>query len=167
MKLLIHDLKEEAFNSNMLTSTDGVKVISEDSTIHNCIGCFGCWVKTPAACVIRDKYGDMGEILSKSETVTIISKCFYGGFSPFIKNVLDRSISYVHPYFEIRKGEMHHKRRYDNPFNLQVIFYGENITEKEKQTAVKLVEANSVNLECKVQGISFIKSLAELEGITT
>lgn len=166
MKLIIHDFEKEAFNSNMLTSTDDIKIISEDSPIHNCIGCFGCWIKTPAVCVIRDKYGDMGGILSKCDTVTIISKCFYGGFSPFIKNVLDRSISYVHPYFIIKNGEMHHRRRYDNNINLQVIFYGESITEKEKQTAAKLVEANSVNLHCNVQRITFIKNLAEMEGLT-
>jgi multimeric flavodoxin WrbA len=166
MKLVIHDLEKEAFSSNMLAATDDIKIISEDSPIHNCIGCFGCWVKTPAVCVIRDKYGDMGEILSKCDTVTIISKCFYGGFSPFVKNVVDRSISFVLPYFIIKNGEMHHKTRYDNHFNLQVIFYGEDITDKEKQTATKLAEANSVNLHCKDYSISFVKNLAEMEGLT-
>jgi len=166
MKLLILDLGKEDFSSIMSNSTDDTKIITDDGTIHNCIGCFGCWIKTPAICVIRDKYGDMGEILSKSERVTIISKCFYGGFSPFIKNVLDRSISYVHPYFEIRNGEMHHKRRYENHFELHVIFYGENITEKEKQTAIKLVEANSVNFNCSSHEISFVKNIAEVEGLT-
>lgn len=166
MKLLIHDLGKEAFSSDMQTSVDGKKIISEDSEIHNCIGCFGCWIKTPAVCVIRDKYGDMGEILSKCDTVTIISKCFYGGFSPFIKNVMDRSIPYVHPYFVKRNGEMHHRPRYENQFNLKVIFYGENITEKEKQTAIKLVKANSVNLNCNLQEISFAKNIREVEGLT-
>lgn len=165
MKLIIHDLEKEGLSNNTLTSTEDVKIITEDSIIHNCIGCFGCWVKTPAVCVIRDKYGDMGEILSKCDTVTIISKCFYGGFSPFIKNVLDRSISYIHPYFIIKNGEMHHKPRYDKHFNLKVIFYGENITEKEKQTAVKLVEANSVNLHCSLHNVSFVKSISEMEGL--
>jgi multimeric flavodoxin WrbA len=166
MKLLIHDIEQEALSSNMLAETDDIKIISEDSPIHNCIGCFGCWVKTPAACVIRDKYGDMGEILSKCEKVTIISKCLYGGFSPFVKSVMDRSISFVLPYFMIKNGEMHHRTRYDNHFNLEVIFYGEDITEKEKQTAMKLAEANSINLHCKDYRISFVKNLSELEELT-
>lgn len=166
MKLLILDFEKEGFSSIMPNSTDCIKIITDDGTIHNCIGCFGCWIKTPAVCVIRDKYGDMGEILSKCDMVTIISKCFYGGFSPFIKNVLDGSISYVHPYFEIRNGEMHHRRRYENHFDLQVIFYGENITEKEKQTAIKLVEANSVNFNCNRHEVSFVKNIAEMEGLT-
>ena len=166
MKLLIHDFGKQALSSNLLTSTDDLKIISEDSIIHNCIGCFGCWIKTPAVCVIHDNYETMGKILSKCDTVTIISKCFYGGFSPFVKNILDRSISYVLPYFIIKNGEMHHKPRYDNHFNLQVVFYGENITEKEKQTAIKLVEANSINLHCSFHNVSFVKNISEMEELT-
>lgn len=121
------------------------------------------WVKTPAACVIRDKYGDMGEYLSKSDELVIISECCYGGFSPFVKNVLDRSISYIHPYFIIKNGEMHHKRRYKNKIKLKVLFYGGNITDREKQTAEKLVKANSINLHCKTYSVSFIENIMEVE----
>lgn len=166
MKLLIHDLGENDFSSIFPKLDDSIKVISDDGTIHNCIGCFGCWIKTPASCVIHDKYSDMGELLSKCDTLIIISKCYYGGFSPFVKNVLDRSISYCHPYFVIRNGEMHHRRRYENHFNLQVTFYGENIAENEKQTAKKLIEANSINLDCNDCSVSFVESIADMGGIT-
>lgn len=60
MKLLIHDLKTEEFEKLNPGPSDEMLVISDDGSIHNCIGCFGCWVKTPGACVIRDKYGNMG-----------------------------------------------------------------------------------------------------------
>ena len=142
MKLLIHDLEIKDFEKLFPNLLNETMIISDNKMIHHCIGCFGCWIKTPAACVIRDKYGDMGEYLSKCKEVIIISKCCYGGFSPFVKNVLDRSISYVHPYFVIKNGEMHHRRRYKNHIDMQVWFYGKNITEKEKQTAQKLVKAN-------------------------
>ena len=88
MKLLIHDLKDEEVKEVFPSVLEDIKIISDDGTIHACIGCFGCWVKTPAACIIRDKYGDMGEYLSKCQELIIISKCFYGEFSPFIKNVV-------------------------------------------------------------------------------
>jgi multimeric flavodoxin WrbA len=164
MKLLIHDLESKDFQKLFPNPLDETMVISDDGTIHHCIGCFGCWINTPAACVIRDKYGDMGEYLSKCKEVIIISKCCYGGFSPFVKNILDRSISYVHPYFVIRNGEMHHRRRYKNHIDMKVWFYGENIREKEKQTAGKLVKANSINLYCDVSRVSFIHSIEEMEG---
>ena len=124
---------------------------------------FGCWIKTPAVCIIRDKYGDMGEYLSKCKKLIIISKCCYGGFSPFVKNVLDRSISYVHPYFKIKNGEMHHKRRYKNKIDLHIIFYGEKLTENEKSTASRLVKANSINLDCNESKVTFVRDIKEME----
>jgi len=163
MKLLIHDLESKDFKKIFPNHLDDTIIISDDGTIHHCIGCFGCWIKTPAACVIRDKYGDMGEYLSKCQEVILISKSYYGGFSPFVKNVLDRSISYIHPYFVIRNGEMHHRRRYKNHMDMRVWFYGENITEKEKQTSKKLVKANSINLDCHVSSISFVNSIEKME----
>ena len=165
MKLLIHDLEEE-FKELLPKTVDNMTVVSEENAIQNCIGCFGCWIKTPSACVIRDKCGDMGEYLSKCDEVIIISKCFYGGFSPFVKNVLDRSISYLHPYFEIRNKEMHHRRRYNNHFNLKVCFYGGNITEQEKQTAEKLIQANAMNLDCSAEKVTFVQDIAGIKEFT-
>ncbi|MBV4417836.1 flavodoxin family protein [Clostridium tyrobutyricum] len=164
MKLLIHDLKADDLKKIFSNILDDMIIISDDGTIHNCIGCFGCWIKTPAACVIHDKYKDMGEYLSKCSDVIIISECYYGGFSPFVKNVLDRSISYLHPYFIIKNGEMHHRRRYNNNINMQVYFYGKNITERERQTAKKLVKANSINLHCIVDRVKFIRNIFEMKG---
>lgn len=163
MKLLIHDFDREEFAKIMPEPGIDIKVITNNGKIQNCIGCFGCWVKTPGACVIQDEYGDMGADLGHSSELIIVSQCFYGGYSPFVKNVLDRSISYIHPYFEIRNGEMHHKRRYDQSFDLTVWFYGE-VSEKEKRTAEKLIRANVVNLNCQNVKVSFVREPAELEG---
>ncbi|WP_446897114.1 flavodoxin family protein [Clostridium sp. LBM24168] len=164
MKLLIHDLEINEFEKAFFNLSDEVKVVSKDSMIHHCIGCFGCWVKTPARCVIRDKYSDMGEYLSKCRNFIIISRCCYGGYSPFVKNILDRSISYLHPYFVMKNGEMHHRRRYDNRMDMKVWFYGEDITEKEKCTAQKLVRANSINLACSANEVTFIHDINEMKG---
>ena len=164
MRLIIHDLKEEDFKRLFPNLLNDVIIISNNGNIHHCTGCFGCWVKTPATCVIRDGYEDMGKHLSKCKQLIIISKCCYGGFSPFVKNILDRSISYMHPDFVIKNGEMHHKRRYKNIIDLNVYFYGENIAEKEKETAQKLVKSNSFNLDCNAGRVSFFKSIKEMEG---
>lgn len=163
MKLLIHDLTKEDFNKLFPNLGNDIVLVSNDAPIHNCIGCFGCWIKTPAACVIRDNYGDMGELISKCDEIHIISQCLYGGFSHFIKNVLDRSISYVHPYFVIRNGEMHHRVRYSKRVGLKVWFYGEDITDKEEDTAKKLVKANAINLNTLDNTVSFFKCLKEME----
>jgi len=163
VKVLIHDLKEDDFNELFPSVRNDVVVISNNAPIHNCIGCFGCWIKTPAACVIRDKYGDMGELMSKCEEMHIISECYYGGLSPFTKNVFDRSISYIHPFFVLRKGEMHHRPRYKKRINLKIWFYGSDITNNEKETAKKLVAANALNINAVESSVSFCNNLQDME----
>jgi len=164
MRLIIHDLKSEEFEKLFPNGLEDTSVISDDGSIHNCIGCFGCWLKTPGACVIRDKYGDMGEYLSKCDEVIIISECVYGGFSPFVKNVVDRSISYILPFFKINNGEMHHQKRYENKVNMKVWFYGNKITGREKETAKGIVKANCINLYWDISNISFANNIEEMEG---
>lgn len=177
--MIIHDLSKEQEKkvlSNLriqellpksASSNDTEEmIVSDNGTIRNCVGCFGCWIKTPGACIIRDDYGDMGELLAKSSELLVISRCCYGGFSPFVKNVFDRSISYVHPKFTIRKGEMHHRFRYPRSFDLKVVFYGEEITETEKETARKLMEANVVNFGGRAPQVIFLKTEELMEGMS-
>ena len=162
MNILIHDLSNVKFQSLFPETYKDVYIISDTGKIRPCIGCFGCWIKTPGKCVLKDGYDNMGELLSKTENVTIISRCFYGCYSPFVKNVLDRSIPYLLPFFKIKNNETHHKRRYQNNMQFTVHFYGEKITTEEKETAKKLVKANSHNFYVKNYQISFSNSLEEL-----
>lgn len=145
MNLIIHDLTDEEFRSLFSHVRSDTKIISDNGKIQSCIGCFGCWIKTPGECVLRDGYENMGELLSRTEHLIVISRCCFGGYSPFIKNVLDRSISYLLPFFKTVGGETHHKPRYKKDLSLSVYFYGKNLSEAEIQTANKLVKANSVN----------------------
>lgn len=165
MKLIIYDGQEEGILERRSDPTEERIIIADDGSIRNCIGCFGCWIKTPGACIIPDKYDNMGELFSKCEELLIVSQCFYGGFSPFVKNVLDRSISYIHPDFVMRNGEMHHKRRYSNRISISVWFYGEHITEQEKQTAKKLVEANRFNFDATINKVSFVRDVSQVGGL--
>ena len=162
MNLIIHDLSKEQWEALAFPLKEETKIIDNSGKIKKCMGCFGCWLKTPGRCVILDEYQRMGELAAKAEELTIISKCSFGSYSSFVKNVLDRSISYVLPFFEIREGEMHHRKRYDNQFLMRVIFYGSNITEEEKETAKELVKANAVNLHGKVKEVLFVESAEKI-----
>lgn len=162
MNILIHDLSNEQFRSLFPKANNHVHIISDNGTIRHCIGCFGCWIKTPGRCVLKDGYDNMGELLSRCEKLTIISRCVYGCYSPFVKNVLDRSIPWLLPFFKIRNNETHHKSRYQNNMQLAVHFYGENITKEERETAKKLVKANCANFNVKDYEISFSNSVDKL-----
>lgn len=157
---MIHDLKD--LDEGIVLNTHGeLTVISNDGKIRPCICCFDCWIKTPGQCAAHDKYNNMGLLLSKTEKLIIISQCFYGSYSPFVHNVLDRSISYMLPYFMINNEETHHVNRYDNYFNLSAHFYGK-ISEKEKETARKLVKANGVNFFARKTEAYFYETSEEI-----
>ena len=162
MNLIIHDLSKEQWDALAFPLKEETKIIDNSGKIKKCMGCFGCWLKTPGRCVIPDEYQRMGELAAKAVELTIISKCSFGSYSSFVKNVLDRSISYVLPFFEIREGEMHHRKRYDNQFLMRVIFYGSDITEEEKETAKELVKANAANLHGKVKEVLFVESAEKI-----
>lgn len=165
MRVIIHDLRADQWIETGYQAKGEDIVISDNGDNHFCVGCFGCWFKTPGRCVIKDSYQKMGEYLSMADELIIISKCSFGSYSSFVKNVLDRSISYVSPYFEVRAGEMHHQARYDNEIQFTAIFYGDDITEGEKETASNLVKANALNLNGKIGKVSFVDSPAAVGGI--
>lgn len=160
MKLIITDIE------NFHLPVEGeYKVINPRGEIHPCVGCFGCWVKTPGKCVLHDGYEGTGSDMGKCTELILISRCYYGSVSPFVKTVQDRAISYIHPDFVIRKGEMHHKRRYKNIIRLSAYLYGENMTDAEKETARELLKANAENYDGHLKDVFFYRSAEELEGV--
>ena len=81
------------------------KIIKPQGNIHHCIGCFGCWIKTPGKCVIHDSYECTGVDMSKCTELILICQCYYGSVSPFVKTVQDRAISYIQrPCYDAQDG---------------------------------------------------------------
>ena len=131
-----------------------------------CKGCFGCWLKTPARCVMSDRLETVGSQLLQAERLTIVSKCCYGGFSPAVKKILDRCIPGVTPFFVTKRSnhgtkEQHHAPRYTNRMKLTVWFYGA-LDEEEKRIARELVCANGLNYWAEEIDVSFVDNPAEV-----
>lgn len=160
MKLILHDLNEEQLKISGFDSLpkDTYQFVNSLEIDKYCIGCFGCWLKTPGTCVIKDKFQHMGELLSVVDELIIVTKATFGSYSSSVKNVLDRSISYVQPFFEKRNGEMHHKERYHKNLIISAIFYGQDITDDEKETSKNIVKANGINLNGTVGFVHFATS---------
>ena len=79
-----------------------------------------------------------------------------------LKKIIERSISFVEPFFTIRNGEIHHKVRIDKKINFKVYFNGENITEEDKKIATRFVEANMNNLNTNYPEIYFYNDYKEI-----
>jgi multimeric flavodoxin WrbA len=162
MNLLIHDLNEEEWKE-ISADYDGWEIISDNGTIKPCVGCFGCWIKEPGQCVINDGYEKMGALIHKADEVTVISRYTYGGFSSFIKNVFDRSIGWVLPYFEVYQNEMHHKKRYPEDKQFTFIFRGSGLTEDDKKNADAYVRAVCRNLRGYVKAIKYEECMEQAD----
>lgn len=157
MEIIIHDLPGEKLKK-IYKNTDNSLIISDNKKIKSCMGCFYCWTKNPGECRIKDSYDNLAELYSKAQKIIIISRCCYGSYSPFIKNILDRSIPYLLPFFKIKNKEMHHTVRYKKKFYFDVYFYGENISDEEKKIAKNMVKANCINLNVDNFNISFLEN---------
>jgi multimeric flavodoxin WrbA len=161
MNILVHDRQDLDKVKLIKNNAEETIIISDNGNIIPCICCFGCWIKTPGQCVINDGYENMGELLSKCNQLIIISQCFYGCYSPFVKNVLDRSVCpYQLPYFIKKNKETRHPKRYKNNISLSIHFYG-NVSGNEKETAGRFVN----KMYFHKTDIIFHGSFDEIQGV--
>ncbi len=111
-----------------------------------CIGCFGCWIKTPGICIYKQDRGD--EYLRQvfdADYLLVISRITWGGFSTSIKFYIDRLPPLLHPYFRRFNGEMHHRLRYKTMPVLLSVGYGAD-SDDETGTYKKFIDSFSDNL---------------------
>lgn len=164
MNVLLHDLSLENANHYLsINDKSSLQIVCmSDKPPVKCVGCFGCWIKNPGECIMKDGYNHMGEYFGNCEKIIIVTSSRYGEFSVFIKNIIDRSISTVHPYFVKRNGEMHHKLRYNNRPSFNVICYSDDLSGDEKETFEERVKAASVNLGAKEYSVTFTNGLKEI-----
>lgn len=148
---VIHD------TNNLSNSDDNVYVFSALNKYAVCKGCFDCWLKTPGKCSMKDSVYGLSDYLAQTEVLTIITRCEYGGYSKEVKGVVDRLIAFNLPFFKKLNNELHHKPRYDNKLMLNVVFYGDDITEEERQTAINYVNATALNFNVSSVDIKFCK----------
>jgi hypothetical protein len=101
--------------SDELTS-DGHTVTSfelREMDISYCIGCFGCWVKSPGECRSEDESRIVSRAYINSDFVLYASPVIMGFYSALLKKVTDKFIQLVEPYMEFVDGESRHLARYD------------------------------------------------------
>lgn len=146
MKVIVHDLREKSWQELGLKLGKKDVVISEDG---NCMG------------------GDIGGLMGSCSQLVLISRCVYGGFSPFVQGVLERYRKYFGPFLEMRHGQTRYevKSANRNTFGMVCCFYGVNITPREEQAARILSVSDGISLQARGVKIAFYDTVDKLKGI--
>ncbi|MCW4005563.1 MAG: flavodoxin family protein [Candidatus Bathyarchaeota archaeon] len=113
---------ETALCSQLRRSGWAVELIKlREKQIAECLGCFGCWIKTPGECVIDDYGRETTKKVVQSDLLIWVTPITFGGYSSELKKAIDRIIPMLMPYFESYHGEIHHQMRYEKSPKLIVI----------------------------------------------
>ena len=75
MKLIVSDRHLEILE---LEGSSIQWVDMSHTKITNCVGCYGCWTKTPGKCVIRDDAVRIYPSIAESDHLMYVSKIKYG-----------------------------------------------------------------------------------------
>lgn len=114
--------------------------------IGPCVGCFGCWVKTPGKCVIRDDACRVYPYLAKSTRLLLVSRIRYGSYDTVMKTMLERAIPIQQAFLRLVQGEILHKMRDVAPKEATILGYGA-LSERERQVFSHMAHRNARNLQ--------------------
>jgi len=154
MKILLLDgsCKDENYNDRLFqvahhtlqASGHNLKTYDlSQLTIAPCLGCFGCWIKTPGECIIHDDGRLIAKELMQNDVVVFFTPIVFGGYSSELKKALDRFIPNILPFFRIHQNEIHHVPRYSCYPDL--IFLG-TLTEKDQSLEHTFYQLNQRNV---------------------
>lgn len=130
-----------------------------------CMGCFGCWVKSPGECVIKDMAEKINEAYINSEVVVYLCPVVFGQFSANMKNVLDRWIPNILPFFKRRAdGSTIHPARYHNYPRQIMIAYGHE-SEEDAQLFADISRKHRNAVDILIYHDSVAELQKELENI--
>ena len=164
-RLILHDLDAETAN-NLFKDVNNARFFCANKKMAPCRGWYSCWLQTPGLCVMHDGVETLGERTASCDEFIIISKNLYGGFSAEIKNVLDRSISFVLPFFCVRNNELHHQPRYQNVGTMKVYIYNSNkISDVDKESLVEITKASGLNMNKTGCETIFVHDVNELREV--
>lgn len=139
-------------------------ILAEDECdAHPCIGCMKCWISNLSDCVIRDGFSGMIEKFRTCSELVILSKCVYGGFSPFVKNAVDRLFPIFFHSLEIRDGNTAFLSGVGNPLTMTVCLY--NARDKnEEHTAEDYARHLAASFEASEISVAFFENVTMMEG---
>jgi len=118
----------------------------KDLKLAHCIGCFGCWTRTPGICVENDAGRQVAQAFVQSDTAVLFTPVTFGGYSPELKRMTDRFIQLITPQFAIMHNEVHHPPRYTRRPRFLVVGVQRQSNPHEAEIFRTLGGRNALNL---------------------
>lgn len=139
-----------------LPADDGLRYVDLSALrIANCVGCFGCWTKTPGRCVIRDDATRVYPLIAASREVLYVSRVRYGGYDTTMKRMLERAIPVQQAFIRIHRGETHHLQRAVVAKRATIVAYGTS-DDEERSIFEALVARNACNMNFEHHRVLFV-----------
>jgi len=90
------------------------RIYLQEKNIKPCLGCFGCWLKTPGECIQKDDMAELIDLLVDSDVLVCATPLYVCGMSAQLKTFFDRFIPVALPFIELDdEGVCSHPSRYD------------------------------------------------------
>jgi hypothetical protein len=123
----------------------------KDMKIQYCVGCFGCFIKTPGVCLIKDDTENVSRAFIQSDLALMASPVITGFTSALLKRAQDRIISAALPYINVYKGELHHPARYEKLPKLGLLLEKGDHTDDEDLGIIKAIYGRmAINLHSEL-----------------
>ncbi len=114
--------------------------------VHQCRGCFGCWMKTPGRCVIRDDGARLAQELISADVGVLAAPVTMGFTSALLRRALERLLPLLHPYMRVVGGEVHHRPRYARYPRLALLHGHEGVDAEDRELLALLYRRVAINL---------------------
>jgi multimeric flavodoxin WrbA len=137
-----------------------------DVEIRGCVGCFACWIKTPGECIIDDTAREVARLTVQSDLVAWLTPVTFGGYSSELKKAIDRTVPIASPFFEVVKGEIHHRKRYEDIARLLLLGSAADPNGAEATTFRALHERNALNIRPPAHAAEIVRDGADDATIT-
>jgi multimeric flavodoxin WrbA len=133
-------------NGHLVTRLD-----LRDLPLRYCVGCWGCWVKTPGECVSLDASLVIDRAVINADFVLWAAPLKMGFPAALLKMAMDKHLPLIHPYVVVDQGEAHHLKRYARYPRVGLLVEKEVDTdERDLQIVTEICKRTALNFKTRL-----------------
>ena len=123
-----------------------------DLPLRYCIGCWGCWVKTPGECMAQDASREIDRAVIQSDFTLWAAPLIMGFPAALLKMAMDKHLPLIHPYMVVNHMEAHHQKRYAHYPRIGLILEKETTTDaRDLQIVTDIGCRTALNLKTRLE----------------